>query len=153
MLLGRRRIAYVASLSLLSLLVWGKVAADLFGLASPDTAALMSEFMGVLFFMEASGVVLTLDWTDRVLSSKQDDVSIAMRGRVLEWARGQLFELGKLSVAAVGLSLGLLVLGSVVSVSFNQLAFTAILVLGSAAAVLFLLINKREPAGRVEHVG
>jgi hypothetical protein len=150
MLRGRRRLASVASLSLLSLLVWEKAAGDLFGLGAPDTAVLMFQFMGVLFFMEASGVVLTFDWTNKVLSSKRDDISMAVRGRVLEWTLGQLVELGKLTLAAVGLSLGLLVLGSVLNVSLNQLAFTAILVLGSAVAVLFLLTNRREPAGPVQ---
>ncbi len=153
MFLGKRKVASVASLSLLSLLVWEKTAGDLFGLAAPDTAVLMFQFMGVLFFMEASGVVLTFDGTNKVLGSKRDDISMAARERALEWTLGQLVELGKLTLAAVGLSLGLLVLGSVLNVSFNQIGFTAILVLGSAVAILFLLTNRREPAGPAQHNG
>jgi hypothetical protein len=150
---GRGKMAFLASFSLLSLLVWEKAAGDLFGLAAPDTAVFMLQFMGVLFFMEASGVVLTFDWTNKTLRSKQDAISLAARQKVLDWTLGQLFQLGKLTLAAVGLSLGLLVLGSIVSVSFNQLAFTGILVLGSVVAILFLLTNRREPAGPAQRNG
>ena len=149
-LFGKRKMTLLASFSLLSLLVWEKAAGDLFGLAAPDTAVFMLRFMGVLFFMEASGVVLTFDWTNKTLSSKQDAISMATREKAMEWTLGQLVELGKLTLAAVGLSLGLLVLGSIVSLSFNQLAFTGILVLGSVVAILFLLTNRREPAGPVQ---
>ncbi len=147
MLLRRRRVAIATSLSLLALLIWEKVAGDLFRLPAPDTAVFILQFMGVLFFMEASNVVLTFDRTNELLSLKRDDISNAARRTVLEWTLGQLVELGKLTLSAVGLSLGLLILGSLVSLSLNQLAFTAILALGSVVAILFLLTNRREPAG------
>ncbi len=142
-----RRTVILASSSLILLLVWEKAAGDLFGLGAPDTALFILQFMGVLFFMEASLVTLTFDSTSRVLASKMDEVSRVLRVRAIEWAQVQLVELGKLTLAAIGLSLGLLVLGSVLSVSFNQLGFTAFLVLVSVVVVLFLLTNRREPSG------
>ncbi len=142
-----RRTVIFASSCLLLLLVWEKAAGDLFALGAPDTAVFILQFMGVLFFMEASLVTLTFDSTNRILASKKDEISTALQARALEWAQVQLVQLGKLTLAAIGLSLGLLVLGSLVSVSFNQLGFTAFLVLVSVVVVLFLLTNRREPAG------
>ena len=122
----------------------------MFGLGAPDTAVFILQFMGVLFFMEASNVALTFDSISRALKSKQDDFTVVARSQVSRWAQFQLIELGKLTVAAIGLSLGLLVLGSVLSVSFSQLGFTAFLVLASVVVVLFLLTHRREPAGPAE---
>jgi hypothetical protein len=63
----------------------------------------------------------------------------------MEWVRVQLLSLGKLTIAASGLSLGLIVLGSLVSVSVNLLAFSGILALASVVAIFILLTYRREP--------
>ncbi len=145
MLLRSRAMVSVASVSLVLLMVWAKAAADLFGLAAPDTALFLIEFMGVVFLMEASLVTLVFDIRNRELGSKRDDLSRAMRLRTVQWAGVQLVGLGKLTVASIGLSLALLVLGSVASVSVSNIGFTAALVLATVVAVLFLLTHRREP--------
>jgi len=43
------------------------------------------------------------------------------------------------------LSLGLLILGSLVSISFNQIAFSGVLVLAAVVAIFILLTYRREP--------
>jgi hypothetical protein len=48
-------------------------------------------------------------------------------------------------IGASALSLGLLVLGGFSSISINQLAFSAALVLVAVGVLLFLLTNRREP--------
>jgi len=63
----------------------------------------------------------------------------------MEWARVQLFSLTKLTIAAFGLSLGLLILGSIVSVSVNQIAFSGVLALAAVVAIFILLTYRREP--------
>jgi hypothetical protein len=65
--------------------------------------------------------------------------------RVTKWERVQLLSLGKLTLASFGLSLGLLILGSLVSVSVNQIAFSGILVLAAVVAIFILLTFRREP--------
>lgn len=145
MLLRSRAMVSIASVSLILLMTWGKAAADLFGLAAPDTAIFMVQFVVLLFFMEASAVALVFDSMSRELVSRSDDLSRAARLQILHWARVQLVGLGKLSLAAIGVSLGLLVLGSAASVSISQIGFTAVLVLASVIAILFLLTHRREP--------
>ncbi len=152
MLLRKRRIVSLASMGLLLLLIWGKVAGDLFGIGAPDTAVFLVQFMAILFFWEASSIALIFDSAFKELGPKLDDISVAIRIRVSDWARLQLVALAQLSLAAIGLSLGLLVLGSTVSVSINQLGFTAILVLASVVAILFLLTNRREPGSPLKRV-
>ena len=63
----------------------------------------------------------------------------------MEWARVQLLSLAKLTIAASGLSLGLLILGSIVSVSVNQIAFSGVLALAAVVAIFILLTYRREP--------
>ena len=58
--------------------------------------------------------------------------------------------LGRLTLAAFGLSLGLLVIGGIVSVSVNQLAFSGILVIVAVIALVVLLTYRREPEDREE---
>ncbi len=152
MLLRKRRIVSLASMGLLLLLIWGKVAGDLFGIGAPDTAVFLVQFMAILFFWEASSIALIFDSAFKELGPKLDDISVAIRIRVSDWARLQLVALAQLSLAAIGLSLGLLVLGSTVSVSINQLGFTAILVLAYVVAILFLLTNRREPGSPLKRV-
>jgi hypothetical protein len=145
MSLGNRTAIYAASGSLLLLIVWGKVAGDIYRLPGPDSALLLLQFLLVIFLMEASITVLTLDSTIRQLRGKNDDLSSLARMQAMKWERVQLFSLGRLTLASFGLSLGLLILGSLVSVSVNQIAFSGILVLAAVVAIFVLLTYRREP--------
>jgi hypothetical protein len=137
--------ATIVSASLLALIIWGKVASDLYGLASPDSALLLLQFMLVILLMEASNTELKLDAANKRLQGRNDEISEEARTRMVEWARVQLSSLGKLTTAAFLLSLGLLVLGSLISVSINQIAFSGALVLVAVVALLILLTYRREP--------
>lgn len=148
MRLGNRATIYAASGSLLLLIVWGKVAGDLYGLPGPDSAVLLLQFMLVIFLMEASITVLTLDSAIKPLERKNDDLSESARMRAVGWERVQLFNLGKLTAASFVLSLGLLILGSLVSISFNEIAFSGVLVLAAVVAIFVLLTYRREPEER-----
>ena len=148
MLLRSRPTVWLASASLLLLLIWGKVARDLYGLPGPDSALLLLQFMFVIFLMEASTTTLTFDYTIKQLEGKDDDLSALARMRVTKWERVQLLNLGKLTIASFGLTLGLLILGSLVSVSVNQIAFSAILVLAAFVAIFILLTYRRDPQER-----
>ena len=145
MSLGNRTAIFAASGSLLLLIVWGKVAGDIYGVRGPDSALLLFQFMLVIFLMEASATVLTFDSTIKRLEGKNDDISSLARTHVMKWERVQLFSLGRLTLASFGLSLGLLILGSLVSVSANQIAFSGILVVASVVAIFVLLTYRREP--------
>jgi len=145
MLLGNRTAIFVASGSLLLLIVWGKVAGDIYGLPGPDSALLLLQFMLVIFLMEASTTVLTFDSTIKQVDGKNDDLSSLARFQAMKWERAQLLSLGRLTLASFGLSLWLLILGSLVSVSVNQIAFSGILVLASVVAIFVLLTYRREP--------
>ena len=152
MSLGNRAAIYAASGSLLLLIVWGKVAGDLYGFPGPDSAVLLLQFMLVIFLMEASITVLTLDSAIKPLEGKNDDLSESARMRAMRWERVQLFNLGKLTAASFVLSLGLLILGSLVSISFNQIAFSGVLVLAAVVAIFVLLTYRREPEERKRSV-
>ncbi len=126
-------------------IIWSKIADDIYRLPGPDSAILLLQFMLVIFLMETSTTVLTFDSSIRQLSGKTDDLSSVARMRVTKWERVQLLSLGKLTLASFGLSLGLLILGSLVSVSVNQIAFSGILVLAAVVAIFILLTFRREP--------
>ena len=145
MLLRNKTAVLAASGSLLVLIVWGKVAADLYGLPGPDSAVLLLQFMLVILLMEASTTALTVDSAIKPLEGKNDDLSESARMRAMRWERVQLLNLGKLTAASFVLSLGLLILGSLVSISFNQIAFSGVLVLAAVVAIFVLLTYKREP--------
>jgi len=145
MLLGNRAAIQVASGSLLLAIVWGKIAGDIYGLPAPDSALLLLQFMLVIFLMEASATALIFDSTIKQLEGKNDDLAALARMRVMKWERVQLLSLGKLTLGAFGLSLGLLILGSLVSVSVNQIAFSGVLVLAAVIAIFILLTYRREP--------
>ena len=130
------------------LIVWGKIAGDLYGLPGPDSALLLFQFMLVILLMEASTTALIFDSTIKRLEGKNDDLSALARMRVMKWERIQLLSLGKLALGAFGLTLGLLILGSLISVSVDQIAFSGVLVLGSVVAVFILLTYRREPEER-----
>ena len=148
MLLGNRTAVLAASSALLLLIVWGKVVGDIHGLPGPDSALLLFQFLLVIFLMEASSVVLSFDSTIKHLEGKNDDLSSLARIQVLKWERVQLFNLGKLTLASFGLSLGLLILGGLASVSFNQIAFSGVLVLAAVVAIFVLLTYRRDPEER-----
>jgi len=130
------------------LIVWGKVAADIYSLPGPDSALFLFQFMVAIFLMEASTVVLTFDSTSKQLNGKNDELSSIARTRAMDWRRTQLLSLGKLTVASFGLSLGLLILGSLVSISVNQIAFSGVLALAAIVAIFVLLTYGREPQER-----
>ena len=145
MLFTNRTAILAASGSLLLLIVWGKIAGDIYGLPGPDSALLLFQFMLVIFLMEASTTALIFDSAVKQLDGKTDDLSALARMRVMKWERLQLLSLGKLTLGAFGLSLGLLILGSLVSVSINQIAFSGVLVLAAVIAIFILLTYRREP--------
>ena len=137
-----------ASGSLLLLIIWGKIADDIYSLPGPDSALLLFQFLLVIFLMEASTTALVFESNVNQLVGKNDDLSTLARMRVISWERVQLLNLGKLALGAFGLSLGLLILGSLVSVSVNQIAFSGILVLAAVIAIFILLTYRREPEER-----
>src|SRR5207244_12205092 len=95
MRLGNRATIYAASGSLLLLIVWGKVAGDLYGLPGPDSAVLLLQFMLVIFLMEASITVLTLDSAIKPLERKNDDLSESASIRAKRWEELHLFNFEK----------------------------------------------------------
>jgi hypothetical protein len=140
----KQELATIASLALLALLAAGKVGVDLTNTPSPDTLVLLLQFVAVIFFMEASRVTLSFDKERSELAKRTDDMSQAIRERLGIWAKGQLGRQARLMIAALGLSLVLLVLGGFTSVSVNQLAFSAVLVLLVVGALVFLITQRRE---------
>lgn len=138
-------VASLTSAALLGLLVWGRVATDLWGLGHFDTALLLLEFFAVILLMEASNAAIQFDLINRKLRGKEDDLTILARMRLIGWAKGQFLSLGKLIIGAFALTLGLLVVGDIVSVSINQVVFSATLVLVAVAALLILVTYGREP--------
>ena len=79
------------------------------------------------------------------LAGKTDGMSQAISERLSTWIKGQLSRQAWLTIGALGLSLVLLVLGGFTSVSINQLAFSAVLVLLVVGALVFLITQRREP--------
>ncbi|HZY48009.1 MAG TPA: hypothetical protein VFE96_09460 [Candidatus Bathyarchaeia archaeon] len=144
----KRPLATIASVSLLLLLVLGKVGLDITRGTSPDTSVLLIQVVAIIFLMEASRVILSFDSEKRELSGKTDGASHAIEQRLNLWIKGQISRQAALAVGALGVSLALLVLGGFTSVSINQLVFSAILVLLVVGALLFLVTQKREPETR-----
>jgi hypothetical protein len=138
-------LATLASVTLLAFLVAAKVGIDLTKAPSPDTLVLLLQFVAVIFFMEASRVILSFDRERSELAGKTDDVSQAIRERLGVWFKGQIGKQARLIIGALGLSLVLLVLGGFTSVSVNQLAFSAIFVLLVVGSLVFLITQRREP--------
>jgi hypothetical protein len=134
-----------ASLSLIGLIIGGKVVEDVLGAAAPDTAVLLVQFVAVIFFMEASQVVLSFNSEDRELAGKSDEFSVALKKRLVEWTQGQLVGQARIMIIALGLSLVLLLVGGFTSISINQLGFSAGLVLVVVIVLLYLVTNRREP--------
>ncbi len=145
MLRKKEILARGASLSLIGLVIGGKVAEDVLGAAAPDTAVLLVQFVAVIFFMEASRVVLAFNSEDRELAGKRDEFSVALKKRLVEWTQGQLVSQARIMIIALGLSLVLLLVGGLTSISINQLGFSAGLVLVVVIVLLYLVTNRREP--------
>jgi len=148
MLTKKQMSVTLASVALLLVLLAGKVGSDLARAPAPDTAVLLVQFVSVIFFMEASRVVLSFDRESSELGGRTDEGARAVIERSEKWVRGQLVGQARLSIGALGLSLVLLVLGGFTSVSINHLAFSAILVLVVVGALLFLITQRREPETR-----
>jgi hypothetical protein len=147
MFLRLSRLASSASLSLIALLVWGKVAMNILRVPPPDTALLLLQFVAVVFLMEASRVVLSYDEECRELKGKEDNFSKRASLELVGWLRGQLRGQATLGVSTLALSMVLLVIGGFSGVSISQVYFSAALVLLFVGALLFLLIHRREPEG------
>ena len=139
-----------ASVALLGLVIGGKVGTDLVMAPGPDTAILLAQFLSVIFFMEASRVVLSFSKETTELAERTDRMSLFIKERLSAWIRDQLSRQALLVSGAFGLSLLLLVLGGIANVSVNQLAFSAVLVLLVIGSLLFLLTQRREPETRSE---
>jgi len=148
MLTKKQMSVTLASVALLLVLLAGKVGSDLARAPAPDTAVLLVQFVSVIFFMEASRVVLSFDRESSELDGRTDEGARAVIERSEKWVRGQLVGQARLSIGALGLSLVLLVLGGFTSVSINHLAFSAILVLVVVGVLLFLITQRREPETR-----
>ena len=148
MLAKKQTSVTLASVALLVVLLAGKVGTDLARAPAPDTAVLLLQFVSVIFFMEASRVVFAFDRESSELAGRTDEGARAVIERLERWVRGQLLGQARLSIGALGLSLVLLVLGGFTSVSIDQLAFSAILVLIVVGALLFLITQRREPETR-----
>jgi len=104
--------------------------------------------MLVIFLMEASDTTISFDRASLPLKGKNDDISTSYRLELILWARNQLLSIGRLIAAAFGLSLSLLVMGDLVSISVNQIAFSGILVMVAVVALLILVTYGREPEDR-----
>ncbi len=148
MLVGERSLVALASLLLLGSLIVGKVGVDLRGFSAPDTAVLMIQFVAVIFFMEASRVVLSFDRETRILGKRTDDGSEAARARLFSWVGAQLWKQVQIIVATLVLSLVLLVFGGLTSVSLDQVGSSGVLVLVVVGVLVFLITQRREPETR-----
>jgi len=148
MVTKNRTAAGLTSASLLGLIVWEKVSSDLYHLSGLDSALLLFDFMLVIFLMEASDTTISFDRASLPLKGKNDDISTSYRLELILWARNQLLSIGRLIAAAFGLSLSLLVMGDLVSISVNQIAFSGILVMVAVVALLILVTYGREPEDR-----
>lgn len=148
MIVRNRTIISLVSVSLLCLIVWGKLASDLYRLTSIDSALLLLEFLIVIFLMEASNTAIIFDLTYEKLLNKSDDISLEARSGLVAWAKNQLVSLARTITGAFVLSLGLVVVGDIFSVSVNQLAVSGTLVLVAVGALLVLLTYGREPDER-----
>lgn len=142
--LKKKTLLAAAYALLIILLIFGKTSTDLLRLPGPDTAIFLLQFVIVLFMYEISRAALVFESGYQKVRDRNDEFSTTAKYQILAWYSGQVQALGKMSLAAFAVSLGLVVLGAAISVGFNQLAFAGILVIGSVIALLFLLTNRRE---------
>ena len=144
-LTGSRSASSLTSVVLIGLIIWSKVGSDLFHLGTLDSALLLLEFMTVIFLMEATNTAISVDQRLKQLRGRNDDFSLETRRHLLGWAREHILGLAKITSLSFALSLGLLVVGDLLSVSFSQIAISGVLVLVAVAALVVLLIYGREP--------
>ncbi len=144
----RRQLATFASASLLGLLVWGKIAADLLKASPPDSAVLLVEFGMVVFLMEANSAVSTFYASHRELAEKKDELSQVLEARLRLWLRNQLSRQGGIAIGSIGLSVVLLPLAGLTSISSSELPVTGALLFLAIVALLFLVTHRREPGDR-----
>ncbi len=145
---GRRRASTLASIALVSLIIWGKVESDLLRTTAQDTAVLVAELTIVLLLMEASRVIQRYEGEKESLKNKDDELSQRLRERLEAWTRGQLAGQTKIALAALTVSLGLVPFASLTSISTNQLYVSAGLVLVAIIMLVFLVTHRREPETR-----
>ncbi len=134
-----------ASSGLIAVLVGGKIVADLDRLTPPDTAVLLSQFIVIIFLMEASFPVVEYELEMRSLRERDDELSLHMIDRVQKWFGNQLAADLRLGIACFVLSLALLTLGSFASIRVGQLALLALFLLAAVIALFILLTYHREP--------
>ncbi len=147
-IIQRRKLSTIASASLLGLLVWGKIAADLLKANPPDSAVFLVEFGMVVFLMEANSVVSTFYASHRELGEKKDELSQVLEARLRLWLRNQLSRQGGIAIGSIGLSVVLLPLAGLTSISSSELSVTGALLFLAIVALLFLVTHRREPEGR-----
>jgi len=153
MFTGNQSASLFVSASLLGIIVWGKVASDLYNLPGLDSGLLLLEFMAVILLMEFSSTAILFHKTYVQIQDRNDEISAEYRRSLIGWARVKLLSLTRLIGIAFGLSLGLLVVGDLVSVSVNQIAFSGILVMVAVVALLILLTYGREPDEKKRELG
>ena len=141
----KSRLVVAASLSLLCLLILGKVTIDLLQLQPIDTGLLLLQFVAILFLMEMSLITVQYERDLARLGESADEMSRTVRSHLARWLRSELRADTRLGITSYVLSLGLLVIGGLVSFPIGHLAILAILVLFSVVALLFLLTYRREP--------
>ena len=143
---GRKEsIARAASLSLVGLVIGGKVGEDVLEAAAPDTAVLLVQFVAAIFFLEACRVIISFENENGELAGKNDEISTGLMTKLVEWTQGQLVGQARIIIVSLALSLVLLLVGGFANISFNQLGFSAALVLVVVGVLLFLVTNRREP--------
>ncbi len=134
-----------ASLGLMAVVVSGRVVADVYRLGSQDTAVLLSQFIAIIFLMEASYPTIDYEVGLAALRGRYDAMSKNTRELTQRWFGHQLVADAKLGVAAFAMSLALLTLGGFSGVRVGQLALLAILALAAVISLFVLLTYRREP--------
>ena len=145
MLLGKRGLVLSSSLSLLGILILGKITSDVLALEPIDTGLLLLQFVAILFLMEVSLPVVQYEKDLAVLGKSNDELSRSVETRLARWLRLQLYADARLGIVSFLTSLGLLIVGSLVGVGVGHLAVLAVFVLAAVVALLFLLTYRREP--------
>jgi hypothetical protein len=145
MILRNRSLVLGSSMSLLGLMVLGKVTSDLNALEPIDTGVLLLQFVGILFLMEASLPVVQYEEDFALLGERNDELSGRVATRLASWLRSQLYADARLGIVSFLTSLGLLIVGSLAGVGIGHLAVLAVFVLAAVVALLFLLTYRREP--------
>jgi len=140
-----KRLVLAASLSILLIIVGGRVVGDLYGFQPSDTSLLLSQFVATIFLMEATFPVLAYENDALALEGRDDALSKRALTNVHRWLVSQLTSDAKLGLSTFVMSLGLLVIGGIASIQVSHLALLAVFVLAAVVSLLFLLTYEREP--------